>query len=234
MLKPFYGMVSAAVGALGAIACAALVSGILDPKGAAMHWSVTSVSLDIFLIALFGLQHSLMARKSFKSLLGRVLSPDLERSTYVAASGAALLCVCLCWRPFGPMAWELEGVPAICLLGLQLLGWSLALAAVFSLDAAELMGFRQSGILVRKEQGFRTSWLHRRMRHPIYTGLLLAFFSVPQMSASQLLFALSMAFYVRIGIYFEERALLENFGEEYRAYMGRVPMLIPRLGTSPD
>jgi methanethiol S-methyltransferase len=234
LLHHIYALICSAVAAVGAIYCFVFVSGwqyTSDPLDA---YSWSAISFDLALVFLFGFQHSFMARPLFKKWLSVFVPVELERSTYVAASGLALFVVIWFWSPFSPVLWKLEGLPSDSLKAIQLCGWSVSIAAVLALDPFELMGFRQLGFIAHKPQSFQQSWLHRRVRHPIYTGLLLAFFSSSQMTADQLLFALAMGLYVRIGIHYEEKALLERFGEEYYNYRKRVPMLFPKLGASPD
>ncbi len=185
---------------------------------------------NLGLVLFFGVQHSVMARASFKAWMGRIIPSQLERSVYVLAAGVVLLAIIFLWQPLPQHVWHAKD-PFIraFFVGLFMLGWGLASWAMVAIDGFALFGLRQAGMLAPLPTVFRQGWLHRRVRHPIYTGLILAFWMTPEMTNGHLLFAISMTIYIRIGIYFEERQLLREFGDTYLAYMQKVPMLVPKL-----
>jgi len=210
---------------------------VLVPKsvdsGAASP-TMEAIATDLLLLALFGIQHSVMARSGFKRRWTRVVAPALERSTYVLATCAVLALMFGLWVPItAPVVWQVEdGAGAMLLWSLFALGWSLALFSTFLIDHFELFGLRQAfahaTLRPLPEARFETPLLYRHVRHPLYAGLMLSLWAVPVMTAGRLLFALGLSAYILIGIAFEERDLLRRFGERYRDYRERVGMLIPR------
>ena len=212
-----------------------LVPKSIDVGGAGAAWP-EAMALDLMLLLLFGLQHSVMARRSFKAWWTRVVPPVVERSTYVVASSLVLALAMACWTPIAaPVAWRVEGPFAVLLwIGFGL-GWAITAISTFLLDHFELFGLRQSfSALTGRELPaveFRTPLLYRHVRHPLYLGFLTTFWSVPVMTAGHLVFSLGMSAYVLVGIAFEERDLVHLFGERYRAYRRQVGMLLPRIGA---
>jgi protein-S-isoprenylcysteine O-methyltransferase Ste14 len=194
---------------------------------------IEALGTDLLLLALFGVQHSVMARRGFKRWWTRVVPPSVERSTYMVATCAVLALVFRFWVPIeAPVVWQVEHRAGVALLwGLFGLGWSLVLVSTFLIDHFELFGLRQAiASLTRRtppETRFKTPLLYRYVRHPLYAGLLLSFWSGPVMTAGRLVFALGLSAYILIGIAFEERDLLQQFGERYRQYREQVGMLIP-------
>jgi len=201
-------------------------------SGADAPWGEALVA-DLLLLALFGVQHSVMARRGFKQWWTRVVPAAVERSTYVLATCAVLALMFRFWVPIhAPVIWRVEQGAGVALLwGLFALGWVLALASTFQIDHFELFGLQQVFARLTQraapETRFKTPLLYRYVRHPLYSGLLLAFWSVPVMTAGRLLFALGSTAYILIGIAFEERDLVRQFGERYRTYRDEVGMLIP-------
>ena len=201
-------------------------------SGADAPW-VEALVADLLLLALFGVQHSVMARRGFKQWWTRVVPAAVERSTYVLATCAVLALMFRFWVPIhAPVIWRVEQGAGVALLwGLFALGWVLALASTFQIDHFELFGLQQVFARLTQraapETRFKTPLLYRYVRHPLYSGLLLAFWSVPVMTAGRLLFALGSTAYILIGIAFEERDLVRQFGERYRTYRDEVGMLIP-------
>jgi protein-S-isoprenylcysteine O-methyltransferase Ste14 len=204
--------------------------------GAATPW-IEAVLTDLLLLALFAVQHSVMARSSFKRWWTRVVPAAVERSTYLLATCAALALMIRFWVPIdAPVVWRVEHRAGVALLwGLFACGWLLALVSTFLIDHFELFGLRQVFARLRQRAApdvrFKTPLLYRYVRHPLYTGLLLTFWSVPVMTAGRLLFALGTTAYILIGIAFEERDLVREFGDRYRTYREQVGMLIPRART---
>ena len=190
--------------------------------------------VNTLLLGLFAVQHSVMARKGFKRWWTRIVPHAVERSTYVLASSLLLALLVWQWRPIPQTVWIVRGSA----LGeaLQVVFWlglALVFAATFLINHFELFGLRQVFMrLLGREmpaQEFRTPLLYRWVRHPLYLGFLLGFWAAPVMSAGHLLFAVACTGYILVGIWFEERDLLEQFGERYRSYRERVGMLLPRL-----
>lgn len=200
--------------------------------GASAAW-LEALATDMLLLVLFGVQHSVMARRGFKRWWTRVVPPPVERSTYVVATCAVLALMFWFWVPItAPVIWQVERMPGVAILwALCGLGWMLVLVSTFLLNHFELFGMQQvfARLMQRTLPGaeFRTPFLYRYVRHPLYLGLLLGLWSVPVMTAGHLLFCLGLSLYIPIGITFEERDLLRQFGERYRVYRARVGMLIP-------
>ncbi|MEO6972820.1 MAG: methanethiol S-methyltransferase [Rhodoferax sp.] len=241
LLSFLYG-VAAYVACLAALLYFIAFSGnLFVPKsvdvGASAVW-FEAVITDLLLLALFGVQHSVMARQGFKRWWTRVVPPPVERSTYVVATCVVLALMYWYWVPIPtPVIWQIERTPGVALLWTLFgLGWVLVLVSTFLLNHLELFGLQQVfGRLTHRampEAQFRTPLLYRYVRHPLYLGLLLGFWSVPLMTAGHLLFSLGLSLYILIGITFEERDLLRQFGERYRTYREHVGMLIPRGKSS--
>ncbi|MFI4903025.1 MAG: methanethiol S-methyltransferase [Burkholderiales bacterium] len=196
-------------------------------------WS--SLGIDFALLALFAVQHSGMARKGFKRWLTRFVAEPIERSTYVLASSAALIVLFAFWQPLGGVLWSVEDPLAVGLLrGLCAAGWLTVLAATFLINHFDLFGLRQVWLYARSQPyrplEFRTPGLYRLIRHPLYFGFIVAFWATPTMTVAHLVFALATTIYILIAIQLEERDLVANLGEAYRAYRRQVPMIVPFTG----
>ena len=190
----------------------------------------SAVVVDGALLLLFAVQHSVMARQSVKAWLRRRLPERLERTTYVLATDVCLVLTVALWEPFGGDVWHVEGPAAVVLWALCAGGWLLAIASTFAVDHFELTGLRQGGWLRPREAtstGLHVGGLHAIVRHPLMTGLLIAFWATPHMGASHLLFAAASTGYIALGIHFEERDLRRTFGAEYDDYAARIPALVP-------
>lgn len=194
-----------------------------------------AIIINLALIALFGIQHSVMARPGFKSWLTRFWPASIERSLYVLATVAVLVMIFLFWRPITPMVWSVDAEwLRILLWGLFAAGWAILFIATCLLNHFELFGLHQAWAGFRgsvvPEQRFRTPLFYKLVRHPIYTGILLAFWATPDMSQGHLLFAIGMSIYVMIGVRYEERDLIAHLGEQYVEYRTRVGAVIPGIG----
>ncbi len=194
--------------------------------------------VNLLLLTIFALQHSIMARRSFKRWWTQLVSPAVERSTFVLAATLALALLLWKWVPIPePVIWSVQSpVISQLLWGVFWLGWATLLLSTFLINHFELFGLRQvlAQAMDREipEQEFRTPLLYRYVRHPIYLGFVLAFWATPVMTAGHLLFAIGGTGYILVGIWFEERDLIAQFGEKYRRYRAQVGMLLPGRKSS--
>jgi methanethiol S-methyltransferase len=193
-----------------------------------------AIGVDLALVALFGLQHSVMARGRFKSTWTRIIPVPVERSIYVLLASLCLIILFLFWRPIPAPVWTATNPALVYVLwGLFGVGWLIVLVSTFLISHFELFGLHQvwahAGGRPIPEPAFRTPFFYRRVRHPIYSGFILAFWATPAMSAGHLLLALGMTLYILIAIRHEERDLIGMFGAQYERYRSRAGMLIPRF-----
>ncbi|WP_306141777.1 methanethiol S-methyltransferase [Roseibium sp. MMSF_3412] len=190
-----------------------------------------SLAINALLVFLFGFFHSLMARQWFKDRWTRLVSVEAERSTFVLQAAAFLSLLMLCWKPMPSVVWSVDGVWALAAYALFLSGLVTVLLSTFLIDHWELFGLRQvwagNNGTPNPKPVFKTPMLYRFVRHPMQLGVIMVFFATPVMTAGHLFFAVSMTVYVFIGLYFEERSLVREFGATYRDYQRRVPMLFP-------
>jgi protein-S-isoprenylcysteine O-methyltransferase Ste14 len=190
-----------------------------------------AILVDLALLALFAVQHSVMARPAFKRAWVRVIPKSIERSTYVLAASLALIVLIWQWRPILTPIWSISGAGGLILQATFWLGWALLLLSTFLLNHFELFGLSQVYSHMRSLEApapvFRTPSLYRVVRHPLYLGFVIAFWSAPAMTGGHLLFSLATTGYILLGIFFEERDLMQLFGEQYRSYRNRVSMLLP-------
>jgi protein-S-isoprenylcysteine O-methyltransferase Ste14 len=194
--------------------------------------TLEALVIDALLLGLFAVQHSVMARYSFKQGWTRVVSWYLERSTFVLAATLALALVLWQWRPIPRIIWDLRGTAVASVLNaLFWVGWAILLLSTFLIDHFELFGLEQVWAYVKKREfhrpAFKTPLFYQWVRHPIYLGFVIAFWSAPVMTAGHLLFSIATTAYIFVGIYFEERDLVRAYGDAYLEYKRRVPMLIP-------
>jgi protein-S-isoprenylcysteine O-methyltransferase Ste14 len=199
---------------------------------ASVPWQ-TALPLDLGLLSLFAIQHSVMARPAFKRLLTKVVPVAMERSTYVLASSIALLFLFWQWRPLGGTVWEVRtGVGKTALYGGYAFGWGLVLLATFVINHFDLFGLRQvwRHLLGKPQSGlaFGTPFLYRIVRHPLYVGWLCVFWFTPVMTVTHLLFAAATTAYIFVAIQLEEHDLMAVH-PEYAEYRKQVPMIVPGL-----
>jgi protein-S-isoprenylcysteine O-methyltransferase Ste14 len=193
-----------------------------------------AVAIDLALIALFGVQHTAMARAGVKRFACRLLPEGLERATYVHVSNLALAVLVFAWQPIPFGLWTVEGtVFRVAFWCVFVVGWGFALAGSLLIDPFQLLGLRQAWSWFEGDayvvKPFQRHWLYEYLRHPIQFGLILAFWATPAMSVGHLLFAAAMTVYIVVGTHFEEQDLIATFGDDYAAYRARVPGFIPRL-----
>jgi methanethiol S-methyltransferase len=192
----------------------------------------TALAVNVSLIVLFGLPHSLMARSGFKQWWTRIIPPAAERSTFMLQAGLLALLLIWQWRAIPITIWRIEH-PAVSGLiwSLYVLGWVIAFIATFLINHFELTGLQQVYAHQRGRTpappAFRTPFLYRVVRHPMQMGVLITFWAAPHMTVGRLVFAIGMTIYIVIGLYFEERDLEQRFGEAYREYQHTTPRLIP-------
>ncbi len=191
-----------------------------------------AVGIDVLLLLVFALQHSVMARPWFKRRWARIVPAHAERASYVLATNLALLLLFWLWRPIGGTLWSLSGPAAGALWAAYAAGWALAVGSTFIISHSDLFGLRQAWHHARhltySEPPFTERSLYRRVRHPLMVGFLVIFWSAPTMTVGHLLFAAASTGYILVGIAFEERDLTRSLGDPYTAYRARVPALIPR------
>jgi protein-S-isoprenylcysteine O-methyltransferase Ste14 len=188
--------------------------------------------VNLLLLTVFAVQHSVMARKPFKQWWTQFVPHSIERSTYVLFATLALMLLLWQWRPMPAVVWQVADPSiAAAIMGLSFFGWLLVLASTFMINHFELFGLHQvvNNLAGRQMPSvrFKTPMLYKLVRHPIYLGFIIAFWAAPTMTVGHLLFAAVTTAYIFVGIWLEERDLSELFGDEYRHYRERVSMLIP-------
>ena len=190
--------------------------------------------IDLALVSLFGVQHSVMARPGFKRGWTKIVPPAIERSVYVLLSSLALILMFLFWKPISGTIWDVDQPVAVgVIFALFGLGWLIVLVSTFLLNHFELFGLMQVWSYARGGPDvaplFRTPLFYKLVRHPIYAGFALAFWAIPHMTVGHLLLAVSMTVYIVIAIGHEERDLIGVFGKQYEDYRVQVGMLLPRV-----
>lgn len=203
-------------------------------RGGALAELPAAVAIDLVLVALFGLQHSIMARQGFKAAWTRIVPRPVERSTFVLFASLALILMYLFWRPIPQPLWQVDHtVAAMVLWGLFGLGWAVVLVSTLLISHFELFGLQQVWHHARRREpappAFRDPFFYKLVRHPIYSGFLIAFWATPRMTIGHAVLAGGMTVYILIAIQFEERDLVRLFGGRYEEYRRRVGMVTPRL-----
>jgi protein-S-isoprenylcysteine O-methyltransferase Ste14 len=196
-----------------------------------------AIAIDALLIALFGIQHSVMARPRFKRWWTQFVPQPIERSTYVLISNLLVMLLMWQWRPIGGVVWDVTNPTGrIALHALFAFGWLMVPAVSLMINHFDLFGTRQVWLHLRGREyandAFRTPMAYRFVRHPLYVGWMIAFWATPTMTFAHLTFAVLMTAYILIAIPFEERNLVEHFGDRYERYRRDVGGLIPRFGSS--
>jgi protein-S-isoprenylcysteine O-methyltransferase Ste14 len=188
--------------------------------------------VNVLLLGVFAVQHSVMARPAFKARWTRIVPESAERSTYVLFSSLALILLFWQWQPLGGVVWDLqEPIARAALYTLFAFGWLLVLVTTFLINHFDLFGLRQVWLYLRGTPYTSVRFVepgpYKVVRHPLYVGWLLAFWATPTMTATHLLFAVATTAYIFIAIRFEERDLVQAHGGAYAAYRKRVPMMVP-------
>lgn len=203
-------------------------SGEAGPFGAALV-------IDVLLLGLFAVQHSAMARLAFKRWWARFVPEPVERTTYVLLTSLALTLLFWQWRPMPEPVWSVtDPAGVVAIQAIFWIGWAILLLSTFLINHFELFGLHQVYARLRRQAlpapVFKTPFLYKWVRHPLYLGFLLAFWATPSMTAGHLLFAIATTGYILLGIHLEERDLIGLFGDQYRRYREQVSMLVPWPG----
>jgi protein-S-isoprenylcysteine O-methyltransferase Ste14 len=191
-----------------------------------------AVAVDLLLLLLFAVQHTVMARPWFKRRWTRIVPGPAERASFVLAASLVLALLFWLWRPVGPVVWSLSGPGADALWAVYAAGWAIALSSTFLVSHFDLFGLRQAWLHARHVRysppPFTERGIYGRIRHPLMTGFVVIFWSAPVMTVGHVLFAAIATGYILAGIAFEEHDLIQSLGGTYAAYRARVPALIPR------
>jgi protein-S-isoprenylcysteine O-methyltransferase Ste14 len=230
-----YGMVSYLVFFGTILYAIGFVMGVMVPKSIDTGTNtsvIEAIVVNMLLLALFAVQHSVMARQGFKAWWTQYVPKPVERSSYVLLASLCLLLLFWQWRPMPAVVWQVDDPHlAVTIAVISFAGWVIVFTSTFMINHFELFGLRQvlARLLGRELPApeFKTPMLYKNVRHPIYLGFLIAFWATPVMTVGHLLFAIATTGYILIGIWLEERDLIALFGDKYRRYREQVSMLIP-------
>jgi protein-S-isoprenylcysteine O-methyltransferase Ste14 len=230
-----YGLICYAIAFITLLYTCGFVGNFVVPRSLdaapVLSWG-NALLVDAALIGIFGIQHSVMARPGFKSWWTQFVPKPIERSTYLLFTGFCLGALFYFWQPIGGTLWHVTNTTGTAILyALFAFGWLLLLASTFWINHFDLFGLRQVWLYLRGKEytqlTFANPGVYNYVRHPIYVGWLLAFWSTPTMTVTHLVFALITTMYILVAIQFEERDLVDIHGKAYTDYRDRVPMLIP-------
>ncbi|MEC4812929.1 MAG: methyltransferase [Scytonema sp. PMC 1069.18] len=231
----FYGLVCYAIFFFTFLYACGFVGNFIVPHSIdsvpVISWN-NALLVDTALLGIFAIQHSVMARKGFKNWWTQFVPQTIERSTYVLFSSLCLIALFYFWQPIGTTIWNITNPLGVALLyGLFASGWLLVLVSTFLINHFDLFGLRQVWLYLQGKEytqlKFATPGPYKYVRHPLYVGWLLAFWSTPTMTATHLVFALITTAYILVAIQFEERDLVDLHGKTYADYRHQVPMLVP-------
>lgn len=234
-----YGLAAYAIFLLTFLYSIGFVGNILVPKSidSGVEGPVArSLMINLALLSVFALQHSIMARPAFKRIWTKIIPKAAERSTYILMTCVALILIFVFWQPLTTPVWDVSTTPVGTVMTLVFgVGWLVVLASTFMIDHFDLLGLKQIYANLKNhdaiQQGFIKFGLYRLVRHPIMTGFLIAFWATPTMSVGHLLFAVVTTGYIVIAVlHLEEKDLIAQIGDDYRAYKREVPAFIPGLG----
>jgi methanethiol S-methyltransferase len=235
LISFLYGLASYAIFFVTFLYAIGFVCGLVVPKtidtGAVVP-TAEALIVNLLLMSVFAIQHSVMARKQFKQWWTQFVPAPIERSTYVLFTSLALIVLFWQWRPMPAPVWQIgDASVAMAVTALSLVGWLVVLTSTFLINHFELFGLQQvvNNLAGRSAAAprFRTPLYYKFVRHPIYLGFIIAFWAAPTMTVGRLLFAAVTTAYIFVGIFLEERDLVDLFGDEYRRYRERVSMLVP-------
>lgn len=195
---------------------------------------LNALFINIGLITLFGIQHSVMARPVFKAWITRFVPQSIERSTFVLVASLLVTLLIWQWQPIPTVVWSIESpVGKAIMYGLFALGWGLLFLSTFLIDHFELFGLKQVFQQLKTYQPvnptFKTPWLYKLVRHPMMVGIIIGLWATPLMTIGHGLFASCMTLYILIGIHYEEKDLVKTFGKAYQEYQKQVPKILPQL-----
>lgn len=222
----FFGSILYAIGFVGNLVVPKTIDG--EPQVPMLN----AILINGSLLLLFALQHSIMARPAFKRWFTRIIPEVIERSTYVLLSSLCLALMMWQWQPMGGMIWSTDNATVkTILMVIYLVGWAIVFLSSFLINHFDLFGLRQVWLYFNGKPythlKFKLPFLYKYVRHPLYLGLLIAFWSTPVMTITHLFFAILTTGYVFTGIQFEEKDLVNTFGEKYKSYKKKAPMIIP-------
>lgn len=228
-----YSLLAYAVGMAGLFWLILAMGGLLPYGFGPLHTdnTVIAILLNTGLIILFGLQHSVMARRSFKQKLLAYIPGPVERSTFVLASGLVMGLAVWCWQPLPGIVWSVENVYLkIFLWTLFAAGWGYLVLSTFVTNHFELFGLRQAYLYFRgipyTPVSFVRKWMYTYSRHPMMLGILVGMWSIPEMSVSHFVLSSLLSLYIIIGVYFEEIDLIRNFGDTYKDYKQEIGVFL--------
>ena len=231
-----YGILAYFVFLIAFLYAIGFVGNVIVPKSidsGAETTLLSSLFINVILLSVFALQHSIMARPEFKKWLTTIISPAMERSTYILLSSLALLLIYWQWQPITTIVWETENkIVSIVIIGIFFIGWLIVLLSTFMINHFELFGLAQIFDNLKNKRTpnpkFQTNYLYKIVRHPIMLGFIIAFWATPTMTVGHLLFALVTTIYILIATkYLEEKDLRKFIGKKYETYQKEVPMIVP-------
>lgn len=233
-LALIYGVVSYVVFLASFLYAVGFMGNFIVPKGidTGTPGAVgAAVIMNLVLLSIFAIQHTIMARPAFKAAWTKIVPPSVERSTFVLVTSLILFLIFFKWQPIGGDVWNFSGALATVMWAIFAIGWLVVLLSTFLIDHFDLFGLRQVFMRFRNVEytkpKFRETSLYRYVRHPIMLGFVIAFWATPHMTWGHFLFAAVTTAYMVVGIQFEEKDLKAEHGEKYEQYRRRVPMLLP-------